>query len=224
MLCARYLVASESVRRSGPVERAVLSVGYASEDEDDGIYYADEHEGSSVEEEVETMVIHDNPHTAGYQAGGAGYAHQQGYDQGEVLPSYTGHSRFVEVGKGGYGGAEVGPNGYILEKKTAHGYGQSPYYDGDAHAPEPVGTGTVNPTPPSGQPTSNVRDSMTVGNDNPVTTHVTGGSTRAAEKAPEITTTGQEEGYLPEEYVGARKGTEVAGGAGGEGELARDVD
>ncbi|KAJ3500250.1 hypothetical protein NMY22_g19318 [Coprinellus aureogranulatus] len=110
MLCARYLVASESVRRSGPVERAVLSVGYAffippssflrrflfvsstlvatvtltdallfpiqSEDEDEGIYYADEHEGSSVEEEVETMVIHDNPHTAGYQAGGAGYAHQ----------------------------------------------------------------------------------------------------------------------------------------------------
>ncbi|KAJ3495343.1 hypothetical protein NMY22_g19950 [Coprinellus aureogranulatus] len=111
-----------------------------------------------------------------------------------------------------------------LEKKTPCGYGQPPYYDDDAHAPKPVGTGTVNPTPPSGHPTSNVRDSMTVGNDNPVPTHVTGGSTRAAEKAPEVTTTGQEEGYLPEEYVGARKGTEVAGGAGGEGELARDVD
>lgn len=44
MLCARYLVASESIERSGPVHAAVRAAGYISEDED-------EEEGSSVEEE-----------------------------------------------------------------------------------------------------------------------------------------------------------------------------
>lgn len=48
MLCARYLVASESMERSGPVQAAVRAVGYISEEEDDG---DTEEEGSSVEEE-----------------------------------------------------------------------------------------------------------------------------------------------------------------------------
>ncbi|KAI0723694.1 hypothetical protein C8Q72DRAFT_55186 [Fomitopsis betulina] len=46
MLCARYLVASEQMERSGPVAAAVRAAGYTSEDEDD-----EEEEGSSVEEE-----------------------------------------------------------------------------------------------------------------------------------------------------------------------------
>ncbi|KAI0077784.1 hypothetical protein K474DRAFT_1684095 [Panus rudis PR-1116 ss-1] len=47
MLCARYLVASEQVERSGPVAAAVRAAGYTSEEgEDEG-----EDEGSSVEEE-----------------------------------------------------------------------------------------------------------------------------------------------------------------------------
>ena len=46
MLCARYLVASEQMERSGPIAAAVRSAGYVSEDEDEG-----EDEGSSVEEE-----------------------------------------------------------------------------------------------------------------------------------------------------------------------------
>lgn len=46
MLCARYLVASESLERSGPVAAAVRAVGYVSEDED-----GSEEEGSSIEEE-----------------------------------------------------------------------------------------------------------------------------------------------------------------------------
>lgn len=44
MLCARYLVASESIERSGPVHAAVRAAGYISEEEE-------EEEGSSVEEE-----------------------------------------------------------------------------------------------------------------------------------------------------------------------------
>ncbi|KAK0473679.1 hypothetical protein IW261DRAFT_1502841 [Armillaria novae-zelandiae] len=47
MLCARYLVASEQMERSGPVAAAVRAAGYVSEDEEE------EEEGSSVEEEEE---------------------------------------------------------------------------------------------------------------------------------------------------------------------------
>ena len=47
MLCARYLVASESVERSGPVAAAVRAAGYTSEEEGED----DEEDGSSVEEE-----------------------------------------------------------------------------------------------------------------------------------------------------------------------------
>ena len=57
MLCARYLVASEQLERTGPVEAAVKSVGYATEEEeeeeeelgDEAI--REDGEGSSVEEE-----------------------------------------------------------------------------------------------------------------------------------------------------------------------------
>ena len=45
MLCARYLVASEAMDRRGPIEAAVRSVGYETEEETE--------EGSSVEEEEE---------------------------------------------------------------------------------------------------------------------------------------------------------------------------
>ncbi|KAG6328580.1 hypothetical protein ID866_10510, partial [Astraeus odoratus] len=46
MLCARYLVASEQIDRGGPVEAAVRSAGYVSEEEGE----EGEEEGSSVEE------------------------------------------------------------------------------------------------------------------------------------------------------------------------------
>ncbi|KAF9021610.1 hypothetical protein BDZ89DRAFT_231523 [Hymenopellis radicata] len=48
MLCARYLVASEQMERSGPVAAAVRAAGYVSEEEE-----SEEEEGSSVEEEEE---------------------------------------------------------------------------------------------------------------------------------------------------------------------------
>ncbi len=50
MLCARYLVASEQMERSGPVAAAVRAVGYASEEEEEE---ETEDEGSSVEDERE---------------------------------------------------------------------------------------------------------------------------------------------------------------------------
>ncbi|KAG6880576.1 hypothetical protein C0992_003512, partial [Termitomyces sp. T32_za158] len=46
MRCARYLVASEHMERSGPVAAAVRAAGYTSEDDDEL------EEGSSVEEEL----------------------------------------------------------------------------------------------------------------------------------------------------------------------------
>lgn len=46
MLCARYLVASEQIERGGPVQAAVRSAGYVSEEEE-----SESEEGSSVEEE-----------------------------------------------------------------------------------------------------------------------------------------------------------------------------
>jgi hypothetical protein len=68
MLCARYLVASEQVERSGPVETAIRSVGYATEEEENlqggediqgGEGEEEEGEGSTVEEEPEVEVYED---------------------------------------------------------------------------------------------------------------------------------------------------------------------
>jgi hypothetical protein len=60
MLCARYLIASESIERSGPVEAAVRSAGYETD------------EGSSVEEEGEETVGSRPP----------GYALEKGVEMG----------------------------------------------------------------------------------------------------------------------------------------------
>ncbi|KAK6996651.1 PH domain-containing protein [Favolaschia claudopus] len=55
MLCARYLVASEQMERSGPVAAAVRAAGYVSEDEE-GEGETDD-EGSSVEEEEDLEYV-----------------------------------------------------------------------------------------------------------------------------------------------------------------------
>lgn len=93
MLVARYLVASEQVERSGPVAAAVRAAGYVSEDEE----ATDEEEGSSIEEEPEPA-----PSTA--------------YDHDAVPPSYSGIKHQPN-------GVEVGPNGYLLEKKIPGAFG-----------------------------------------------------------------------------------------------------
>jgi hypothetical protein len=76
MLCARYLVASESIERSGPVAAAVRAVGYASEEEVD----ESEEEGSSVEEERD-----DEDEEMYHQARGLDHADADG---DEDLPQY----------------------------------------------------------------------------------------------------------------------------------------
>ncbi|TFK21233.1 hypothetical protein FA15DRAFT_624186 [Coprinopsis marcescibilis] len=123
MLCARYLVASEVVQRSGPVEYAVRSVGYAQEDlEEEGVYYEDEEgEGSSVEEEEDEVVGDMYMEVVGRET--------QGEAEGEQPPGYTSaHSARY---------ADVGPNGYLMEKKR----GPSPHVYDERNAPVPVPMG-----------------------------------------------------------------------------------
>ncbi|KAF5341958.1 hypothetical protein D9611_001075 [Ephemerocybe angulata] len=107
----------------GPVEAAVKSVGYASEGEDEGEY----DEGSSVEEEGGEYVYTVNERYVVREEHVGGH-------EGEAPPGYGGHGRY----------AEVGPNGYAIDKKTGgggYGYGRSPYERSpyEAEAPAPVG-------------------------------------------------------------------------------------
>jgi hypothetical protein len=88
MLCARYLVASEQMERSGPVHAAVRSAGYVSEEEE----VSDE--GSSVEEEEE-----EEEEEGLYQDAVVD-------EDGESPPGYT-HP--VKAN-----GIEMGPNGYAV--------------------------------------------------------------------------------------------------------------
>ncbi|KAJ3506806.1 hypothetical protein NLJ89_g6664 [Agrocybe chaxingu] len=96
MLCARYLVASEMVDRTGPVEAAVRAVGYSEEDldgEEEGVD-GEEEEGSSVEEEEEEEEV-------------------DGEAEEVAPPGYTHPEKHYPV--------EIGPNGYAIEKKSPPG-------------------------------------------------------------------------------------------------------
>ncbi|KAF9519673.1 hypothetical protein BS47DRAFT_1374988 [Hydnum rufescens UP504] len=92
MLVARYLVASEAIERSGPVAAAVRSAGYLSEDEED------EDEGSSIEEEDVEEDDEDHYHVV---------ADHLTHD--EAVPAY---SQPIKES-----GIEVGPGGYLIDKK-----------------------------------------------------------------------------------------------------------
>lgn len=92
MLCARYLVASEQLERSGPVEAAVRSAGYISGGEEEE--EEEEAEGSSVEEEE-----------------GEGVDEYQDAQEEQRAPP-PGYAQ-------GGAGMEMGPHGYPLDKKTS---------------------------------------------------------------------------------------------------------
>lgn len=92
MLAARYLVASEAIDRSGPVDAAVRSAGYLSEEEDE-----EDDEGSSVEEEDEES--EDERHFPG------ALPDQHDHDH-EAVPAYSQPGREA--------GIEIGPNGYAV--------------------------------------------------------------------------------------------------------------
>ncbi|KAI0761568.1 hypothetical protein BD413DRAFT_589059 [Trametes elegans] len=94
MLCARYLVASEQMERSGPVAAAVRAAGYTSEDE--GIDDTED-EGSSVEEEQ------DEEDDAVYEE-----ARDGALEDEAGPPEYSHH---------GARDAEYGAHGYPVDKK-----------------------------------------------------------------------------------------------------------
>lgn len=89
MLVARYLVASESMERSGPIAAAVRSAGYVSEDEDD-----EEDEGSSIEEE-------EDEDEDDYQNANDTVVH---HDDADAVPAYShpGREAGIEIGSNGY--------------------------------------------------------------------------------------------------------------------------
>ncbi|KAH9023672.1 hypothetical protein EDB85DRAFT_1990078 [Lactarius pseudohatsudake] len=98
MLCARYLVASDALERSGPVAAAVRAAGYVSEEEEEG-----EEEGSSVEEE-QHAAEEEEEHPPG--------AYHDMHDGDEVTtepPSYRGHP---------HGVSEHAQPGYLNDKKS----------------------------------------------------------------------------------------------------------
>lgn len=82
MLCARYLVASEQVERTGPVREAVKSAGYPEEEEAEE---EEEEEGSSVEEEESVVITYE--------------AVEEHAPPGYTIPE---KDHFVEIGPNGY--------------------------------------------------------------------------------------------------------------------------
>ncbi|KAH6902108.1 hypothetical protein BKA70DRAFT_1113270 [Coprinopsis sp. MPI-PUGE-AT-0042] len=90
MLCARYLVASEVVRRSGPVERTVRGVGYAEED----LY--DSEEELEEEELYNDAEVYHNPAAQRYTQEGQGVVYrgtEGGEYEGASSPPCTGRFR-----------------------------------------------------------------------------------------------------------------------------------
>ncbi|KAH9937880.1 uncharacterized protein BXZ73DRAFT_100096 [Epithele typhae] len=95
MLCARYLVASEAMERSGPVHAAVRAAGYTSEDEGGET----EDEGSSVEEEAQEDEDEDD----------AVFVEARDGEEEAGPPDYQSNH--------GHGALEYGANGYPVDKK-----------------------------------------------------------------------------------------------------------
>ena len=94
MLCARYLIASDALERTGPVAAAVRAAGCASEEEQEV-----EEEGSSVKEE-QRAAEDDDVHPPGAYCG-------EFHEAKEDLepPSYRGHP---------HGNLELAQPGYLV--------------------------------------------------------------------------------------------------------------
>ncbi|KAJ3751917.1 hypothetical protein EV360DRAFT_89249 [Lentinula raphanica] len=146
MLCARYLVASEQIERSGPVEAAVRAVGYPSEDEEefndderadtasasnDGDETGDEDETDSelaldggAGGAYHTVTVggadHEQKHAHDVSSGSEDEMYAEHDDEDEGLPTYS-HlhgEKGEKVMPGGVG--EVGENGFPIDKKSTH--------------------------------------------------------------------------------------------------------
>ena len=89
MLCARYLVASDALERSGPVAAAVRAAGYLSEEEEG----EEEEEGSSIDEERHER----DEDEEGVLPPGA-YRDLHEVDDATEPPSYRGHPQGSDHG------------------------------------------------------------------------------------------------------------------------------
>ncbi|KAJ3717598.1 hypothetical protein DFJ43DRAFT_1099477 [Lentinula guzmanii] len=143
MLCARYLVASEQIERSGPVEAAVRAVGYPSEDEEelnddergDTASASDDDDDNMVDEDetdselagvsggayhtvtvggVDPEQKHAHEHDVSSGSEDDMYADIPQNDDDEGLPTYSHFHGEEKVMPGGVG--EVGENGFPVDK------------------------------------------------------------------------------------------------------------
>lgn len=147
MLCARYLIASEQVERSGPVEAAVRSAGYISEDD-----YGTE-EGSSIEEEEEQQQaravgtgegqpmkryeLHDAEVPYGYQSTSAEHEKKRG-------PNHPGSWDIPDTNRSEAGGdVSRRPSKRQLEKAPEGKAPKLPPLDVGARSGSPGGAGPV---------------------------------------------------------------------------------
>ncbi|KAJ1024393.1 hypothetical protein NDA18_004560 [Ustilago nuda] len=130
-----YLTTSEQMDRSGIVPAAVRAAGYRSEDEEDE--EEDEADGSSIEQEEDEHEYHEDEydqaehHNAGHQAAPAlsGTSHTTGAAPTASSSAATKEEQ-VPAYSGGAPQGEVGPNGYLLEKKGESAQAAQPSQDG----------------------------------------------------------------------------------------------
>lgn len=106
MLVSRYLIASDTVDRTGPVEAAVRAAGYTSDD-------VESQEGSSVEEE------HEEEPRGREGRDGTGLTRRYSLHD-EAVPAYA--SLGYTNGKRA-SGIEIGPNGYAVGTLARHPFG-----------------------------------------------------------------------------------------------------
>ncbi|SOV06772.1 uncharacterized protein UDID_05630 [Ustilago sp. UG-2017a] len=131
-----YLTTSEQMDRSGIVPAAVRAAGYRSEDEEEEDE-EDEADGSSIEQEDDEdeydEAEHHNAehHNAGHQAAPAlaGASHTTGAAPAASSSAATKEEQ-VPAYSGGAPQGEVGPNGYLLEKKGEPAQAGQPSQDG----------------------------------------------------------------------------------------------
>jgi len=109
MLCARSLMATEEMDRSGPIHAAVRGAGYNHEDELD----SDSGAGSSVEEEDDELDDEDlsGQHTHAHYLAPHALHDDDHHDQRhhEEVPAYTRPPASSHI--------PIGPDGYAIEKK-----------------------------------------------------------------------------------------------------------
>jgi len=118
MLCARYLVASEAMDRGGPIEAAVRSVGYETEEEETD-------EGSSVEDDEEDEGLYDDAREIHEErvAEPPSYGHEEtmhGYGDEKKMGRRASKRQLEKAPEG------RGPHPEIVQGSSTNGAGPAP--------------------------------------------------------------------------------------------------